>query len=152
MTMFSGIASVTLLSPSEIVEDPTVKSLVKQAGKDGLSGHQGCLLRPGESLYLPMGYVPLVVGMPSSIVSPAAATPKKSGRPPRGDKRPSADAEVKHVCYSISFAFGTADASTHNAALCNTVASMFQTRFSYCPIALRDCESAKEWQAALAAA
>jgi hypothetical protein len=124
--------------------------LCKCAPKDWYNNSIATLLSEGSSLYIPFGWVALVLGLPAQVPAVATTTPSKGGRPPKKDKGEEPP-PPQYIQYVHNLILGKKDDTACGVTECHNVANWWQARAKRIPEAIAGQDAVIARVAALAA-
>ena len=145
LTVATGRLIVICVAAAQAAEHD-VHAWLKKCDGRALASNRAAVLDSGDSLMLPFGMVPIIVGLPSDD---ACLTASIAGRPrvPKGIKLNTDEV----VTYTLNFVFDSALDATASTDVKSFVASSWVKATPHLHASFREAEVIKAWSAAISA-
>ena len=147
--VYTGTVVVLILKPDDIEQRPDLKIWLEGEKIDALQKHQVCLLSEGDSIWIPPGHSPLVMGLPSDRAF-NEKIPKLAlrGRRVAGQAK-AKDPQQSLFCIGVNLCLRRDTDVNMRPALLSSVTSSFARAMAYLPKQIK--ADVKDWFAVLSA-
>jgi len=148
LTCTKGCLLVTLVPPEFFIQHQDLASFCKTAPTKALDSMDAFVLRASESLYVPFGSVPLMVGAEVEAKD-AKINVKKTPRTAKRAKTASPEEPTVH--YVVSLMFDKALDATYSQDLCSAVHATYSASLPYNYECVTGNAGVKAWKTAVEA-
>ena len=149
ITAYRGTVAILVLNREQVLKHPDFESWLRTAKADALKDNEVALLRTGDTLWLPSGFAPLILGLPSDTKDLEQVTPRlaERGRYHRASKANVVNTES--FVLGINLLFEKVVDEQLPPALRGAICAAWLQGKAYCPKGYAKQDKAKEWQVAI---